>query len=93
MQAEDQTVLSRTLGDNEGHLTISQAQEIAKKMNKSGDSMTFDLVGPTGRRKCKWLDPFLGFFKVEGLDGFSRVKDALMYHDLWVENLDWSVAK
>lgn len=70
-------------------MTIHQCMEIAKKVAIDRIGMTFDLVGPTGRLKCKWLDPFLGFFQIEGEEKkFLRVVDIAMAHDIHVENVE-----
>jgi hypothetical protein len=40
------------------------------------DSATFDLVGPAGRLRCKWLDAYFGMFQeAENPKGFYMVRD------------------
>lgn len=34
----------------------------------------FDLVGPAGHVKCKWLDAYYGMFIPEGQEGFIMSK-------------------
>ena len=47
----------------------------------------FDLVGPTGRKRCSWLDPYLNLFQIEGEEGFVMVKDVVnMFPEVWVES-------
>ena len=66
-------------------VSILQCREIAKK--HGFDSMTFDLVGPKGKLKAKWLDAYFGMFKVEGAEGFLMVKDFQFNNDLYCENI------
>lgn len=40
--------------------SVHQCEIIAKEFD--GDSVEFDLVGPTGRVPCRWLDPHMGVF-------------------------------
>lgn len=43
----------------------------ARLAQKDGyDKATFDLVGPNGRLKCRWVDAYFGMFIPEGQDGF-----------------------
>lgn len=65
--------------------TVGQCREIAKRLGC--DSTTFDLCGPTGRKKAKWLDAYLGLFTVEGGTGFMRASDVELLRDLWCENV------
>lgn len=70
------------------HVTINQAQRIAKDMVQAGTepkNLHFDLVGPTGRITCKWLDPFIGLFQRLGSGGFLRVAEFEMLPDVHVE--------
>lgn len=64
-------------------MSLQECEDLAK--NVGFDSSSFDLVGPGGRMKAKWLDAYFGFFTVEGQQGFMRVKDAAGY-GLWAEN-------
>ena len=77
-------MLEEILG-KDGKLTIHQCQEIAKRIDH--DAMTFDLVGPKGRKSCKWLDAYMGLFTIEGTKGFVMVRDFEFAHDLWCENV------
>ncbi len=91
----DRTILSQLLGDTDGKMSIHQCERIAKDLMSSGvepGQITFELVGPKGRKQCSWLDPYLGFFQVVGVAGLVRVVDFEMCHNLHVENLD-QVAK
>jgi len=51
---------------NPNRLTIGQCQNLAKKILGKGKGCTFMLVGAKGGRSCKWLDPDLGYFVVDG---------------------------
>ena len=66
-------------------LNINQCQELAKEFGY--DSATFELVGPKGRLKTKWLDAYFGFFQIEGQDGFNTVSQFQFAPDLYCENL------
>ena len=66
-------------------LSINQCESIAKKMGF--DHMTFDLCGPKGKRKAKWLDAYMGLFQVEGSDGFMMTRQLEFQPDVWCENL------
>lgn len=92
----DRTMLSQLLGDACGNMSIHQCERIAKDMVQAGvkpEEITFELVGPKDRKQCSWLDPYLGFFQVEGMTGFLRVVDIEMHHDLHVENLSMEAAE
>lgn len=69
----------------DGKMNIHQCQEIAKRGGY--DKMKFDLVGPKGRKSCKWLDAYMGLFTMEGSDGFLMVRDFEFAHDIWCENV------
>jgi hypothetical protein len=45
--------------------TISECQNLAKDLD-AFDKMTFDLVGPKGRKACRWVDAFFGIFEMDG---------------------------
>ena len=66
-------------------MSISQCQELAKKIGSN--SATFDLVGPNGRMKAKWLNAYMGLFTLEGRDGFIMVDQIQFIPDLYCENL------
>lgn len=68
--------------------TIDQCEQLAKDLGKF-DSMTFDLVGPTGRKSAKWLDAYYGFMQIEGLSGFVTSADFRYVPDVHCENLAW----
>ena len=59
----------------------------AKAKDIGFDSATFDLVGPSGRLKCKWLDAYFGMFEVEGEEGFITVNQIADADDVYCENL------
>lgn len=54
-------------------MNIYQCQKWAQK--NGFDSAKFFALFPAGIRACTWLDAYLGFFKIEGLDGFITVDD------------------
>ena len=85
------TLLSAFLGDARGRMSILQCQIVAKQARPM--DTTFVLVGPTGRLRCRWLDPFLGFITVEGHDGCITCTRLAMAHDLHVENVEIVKAK
>lgn len=59
-------------------MDIYRACEIAKdRMANSVNGKwetRFTLNGPSGSKECKWLDPYFGFFQIEGGDGFNTIK-------------------
>lgn len=65
-------------------MNIYQAQKTAKR--DGYDSAEFIAHFPAGPKECKWLDAYLGLFRVEGMDGFVTVNDIDdMFPDLLVE--------
>ena len=50
------------------------------------NDIVFDLCGPSGVKKCKWLDPYMGLFQVDGSSSFMMVSD-IMFMDVWCENI------
>jgi hypothetical protein len=68
-------------------LTIQQCQRLAEKAGF--DSATFDLCGPKGKLKAKWLDAYMGMFQVEGSDGFMMTRQLEFNPDVWCENLQF----
>lgn len=68
-------------------MRLLQAREEAKNMKvKENEWIIFELIGPEERRvKCKWLDPHLGLFMVEGESGFRMVDD-FQQRDMQVQN-------
>ena len=68
-------------------MSIVECEDRAK--DEGFDTATFDVVGPNGRVKAKWLDAYMGMFTVEGQDGFMMMNDAKQYFrvmDLHCEN-------
>ena len=69
-------------------LSILQCEELAKEIGF--DKMTFDLVGPNGRLKCKWLDAYFGMFMViepgQESEGFIMSRQIMFTPDLYCEN-------
>lgn len=65
--------------------TIGQCEEIAKKIGF--DSTTFDLCGPKGKLKAKWIDAHFGMFEVEGHVGFLMSSQFELSPDVWCENI------
>jgi hypothetical protein len=50
-------------------MNLYQCEKYAK--DNGFDSVEFIAKFPTGERKCKWLDAYFGFFKIDGVgDGF-----------------------
>ena len=66
-----------------------QCEDMAKDLGF--DKMTFDLVGPTGKLKCQWLDAYFGMFKIidpgQESEGFIMSKQLAYASDLYCENL------
>jgi len=62
-------------------VNISQLQYLTKK----GGSKKFKVVGPVGERTGVWLDPWLGFLQLDGVEGAMLVKDFLFHSEL-----EWS---
>lgn len=54
--------------------SINDCERLACQCDAS-DSATFEIVGPTGRIKAKWLDAYMGILRVEGEDGFCMTRD------------------
>jgi hypothetical protein len=44
-------------------LSILECEAVAKDLSLA-NKMTFDLVGPTGRYRCRWLDAYIGTFEI-----------------------------
>lgn len=55
-------------------MSLVECEDRAK--DEGWDSATFEIVGPGGRTKAKWLDAYMGCFQVEGQDGFLMTSDA-----------------
>ena len=66
-------------------MSILQCQELAKKIGFN--SATFDLVGPKGKTKAKWVDAYLGLFMLTNKDVLMMVKDIMFVPDLYCENV------
>ena len=66
-------------------MNILQCKEMAKDIGF--DSTTFDLCGPIGRKKAKWLDAYFGIFEIEGVDGFLMASQFQYSPDVWCENV------
>lgn len=66
-------------------VSILQCEKIAK--DRGFDSMTFEIVGPTGRLSCKWLDAYMGLFQIVGEEGFLMTKQFQYAPDIYCENL------
>lgn len=76
-------MLERLLGKDS--VSILQCQDLAK--NAGFDSMPFELHGPKGMKKAKWLDAYMGLFEIEGLEGFVHIKDFKYIADITCKNL------
>lgn len=67
-------------------MNLYQAQRAAKDRRQMDGE--FMIVFPVGPRKCRWIDPYFGFFEIDGIDGFVRVDDIdRQYPDLHVLEL------
>jgi len=66
-------------------LSILQCEAMAKEIGF--DKTTFDLVGPTGRLKCKWLDAYMGMFHIIGERTFMVTKQIQYISDIHCENI------
>ncbi len=44
-----------------------------KEKAKNGELEEFIALFPKGATRCKWLDPYFGLFRIEGLEGFLSV--------------------
>jgi len=60
-------------------MNIGQLQHLARH----GGSKKFKVVGPLGERTGVWLDPWIGFLKIDGMEGFMMVKDFLFLDLEW----------
>lgn len=69
-------------------ISILQCQELAKKIGFN--TTTFDLVGPTGKLKCKWIDAYYGIFEViepgQIKNGFIA-KEIMFVPDIYCDNV------
>ena len=45
-------------------LSLIECEKLAQEQGY--DTATFDLCGPSGRKKCKWEDAYIGVLKVDG---------------------------
>lgn len=61
-------------------MNISQLQYLTKK----GGTKRFKVVGPSGERTGIWLDAWIGFLQIDGVNGAMMVKDFL-----FEDGLDW----
>ena len=66
-------------------MSLHQCQELAQKIGF--DSATFDLCGPLGSMKAKWLDAYFGLFQIEGEEGFISTTQITFNPSIWCENL------
>lgn len=69
-------------------VSILQCEELAK--DHGYNSMTFDIVGPSGSLQCKWLDAYMGMFQIIGKDGFLMTRDFQYAPDIYCKNLQVS---
>lgn len=68
-------------------MSLVECEDMAK--DQGFNTATFDVVGPGGRLKAKWLDAYMGMFQVEGHTGFlmtSEAKDSFRNMNLHCEN-------
>jgi hypothetical protein len=66
-------------------MNINQCQRLAEKIGF--DKATFDLCGPKGKLKAKWLDAYMGIFQIAGQEGFVMTRQFEFQPDVWCENL------
>jgi hypothetical protein len=62
-----------------------------KARDEGFDTATFDLCGPGGRKKCQWLDAYMGMFRMDGESGFVMTND-LKRMGFWCENFNANAA-
>jgi hypothetical protein len=67
-------------------MSIIECQHLAKDMELS-TKMTFELVGPKGRKSCKWLDAYCGLFEMEGFTDSFHIRQFQYAWDVHVENV------
>jgi hypothetical protein len=73
--------------------TMAECRLMAKEIlhntwdHGDGKLAEFELVGPLGRKKCKWLDPGLGFFEIEGMNGCFMDRDFELMPHIHCENI------
>ena len=53
-------------------MNIYQAERLAQENNSAKEFIASFPAGPT---RCKWLDPYMGLFTIEGHEGFVMVSD------------------
>jgi hypothetical protein len=68
-------------------VSLHQCEELAKKLGF--DSLRFDLVGPKGRKHCRWLDAYFGLFQIDGEDTAICTNQLTFVPDIWCENLQF----
>lgn len=67
-------------------LSILQCQQLAKTIGYN--TATFDLCGPKGKLKAKWLDAYMGIFQIgEESGGFNMVSQFQYLPDIYCTNL------
>ena len=65
---------------------VLRTWERVKRDRKVIDGKTeLFLCGPSGKRKGKWMDKWLGFIEIEGISGLVRIND--IPDDLWIEEV------
>lgn len=65
-------------------MSILEVEALAKTLGKP---ITFDLVGPKSRFRCKFLDAHYGLFTRIGGDEAFHVKNFQFVVDVWCENV------
>jgi hypothetical protein len=66
-------------------ISLIECREMAKEIGF--DSCHFDLVGPKGKIKAKWLDAYLGLLQIDKQKGFIMSNQLRFFNDLWCENI------
>lgn len=56
------------------NMTFDQCARKAQDAN-AHDSAEFEIVGPNGRMKARWLDSYMGILIGDGQEGFWMARD------------------
>jgi hypothetical protein len=69
--------------------SINDCRRLAEQ--SACDGAYFDLVGPTGRIRAKWLDAYMGLLRIEGESGFCKASD-FDRPDIYCENFALAIS-
>lgn len=67
--------------------SIAECENLAKDLD-AFNKMEFDLVGPTGRVRCRWDDAYYGIFSIVGKSGALMTSQFKYVGDVHCENLE-----